>query len=171
MRPNTKLFYLESPTTFSFQLQDLRAVAQLARANKIKTVIDNSWATPYFQNPIEFGVDLVVHRAANISAVTAMSWAAQWLARKPISIIFTSNFSTRRAGAICESYSAARTAHATVRLRQHQQNTAEVVNFLADHPQIEAVYYPFHPSHPQYELAQQMRGGSGLLSFTLKPAK
>ncbi len=57
-----------------------------------------------------------------------------------------------------------------VRLRQHQQNTAEVVNFLADHPQVEAVYYPFHYSHPQYELAQQqMRGGPAYYAYPQNP--
>jgi len=61
VRENTKLFYLESPTSFTFLLQDLRAVASLAKKRKIKTIIDNTWATPLFQNPIEFGIDLVVH--------------------------------------------------------------------------------------------------------------
>ncbi|MBC8385066.1 MAG: aminotransferase class V-fold PLP-dependent enzyme [Candidatus Cloacimonetes bacterium] len=61
IRSNTKLFYLESPTTFTFFLQDLTAVSNLAKENKIKTIIDNTWATPIFQNPLQFGIDLVVH--------------------------------------------------------------------------------------------------------------
>lgn len=175
MRPNTKLFYLESPTTFSFQLQDLRAVAQLARANKIKTVIDNSWATPYFQNPIEFGVDLVVHSCSKyISGHSDVVGGVVVGSETDIDHIFATEFlNIGAAPGPFESWLLLRGLRTlAVRLRQHQQNTAEVVNFLADHPQIEAVYYPFHPSHPQYELAQQqMRGGSGLLSFTLKTRK
>ncbi|MCP4429655.1 MAG: PLP-dependent transferase, partial [Gammaproteobacteria bacterium] len=161
----------ESPTTFSFQLQDLRAVAQLAQQSDIKTIIDNSWATPYFQNPMAFGIDLVVHSCSKyigghsdvVAGVISGSEA-------DIEHIFTTEF--LNIGAIpgpFESWLLLRGLRTlAIRMRQHQANTAEVIQFLREHPAVEEIYYPFHPCHPQYELAQkQMRGGSGLFSFTL----
>lgn len=175
LRPNTKLFYLESPTTFSFQLQDLRAVAQLAATHNIKTVIDNSWATPYFQNPIEFGIDLVVHSCSKyIGGHSDVVGGVVVGSEAEIEHIFATEFlNIGAAPGPFESWLLLRGLRTlAVRLRQHQQNTAEVIQFLADHPKVETLYYPFHPSHPQYELAQrQMRGGSGLFSFTLKTRK
>ncbi|PIE34876.1 cystathionine beta-lyase [candidate division KSB3 bacterium] len=169
---NTKLFYLESPTTFSFQLQDIRAVAQLAKERKIKTVIDNSWATSYFQNPIELGIDLVVHSCSKyIGGHSDVVGGVVIGSEADIDHIFNTEFlNIGAAPGPFESWLLLRGLRTLpVRMRQHQQNTAEVLRFLQNHPHIEALYYPFHPSHPQYELAQQqMRGGSGLFSFQLK---
>ena len=172
IRPNTKLFYLESPTTFSFQLQDLRAVAQLAKQHAIKTVIDNSWATPYFQNPIEHGIDLVLHSCSKyIGGHSDVVGGVVVGSEADINHIFQTEF--LNIGAVpgpFESWLLLRGLRTLpVRMRQHQYNTREVLQFLQEHPQIEAMFYPFHHSHAQYELAQQqMRGGSGLFSFQLK---
>ncbi len=171
IRPNTKIFYLESPTTFSFQLQDLRAVAQLAQQSDIKTIIDNSWATPYFQNPMAFGIDLVVHSCSKYIGGHSDVVAGVIIGSEAdIEHIFTTEF--LNIGAIpgpFESWLLLRGLRTlAIRMRQHQANTAEVIQFLREHPAVEEIYYPFHPCHPQYELAQkQMRGGSGLFSFTL----
>ncbi|PID57869.1 cystathionine beta-lyase [candidate division KSB3 bacterium] len=171
LRPETKLFYLESPTTFSFQLQDLRAVAQIAREHQITSVIDNSWATPYLQNPIEHGIDLVVHSCSKylgghsdvVAGVVVGSEA-------DIAHIFQTEF--LNIGAIpgpFESWLLLRGLRTlAVRMRQHQQNSTEILEFLQKHPRIEAIFYPFHRKHAQYELAcRQMRGGSSLFSVQL----
>ncbi len=175
IRHNTKLFYLESPTTFSFQLQDLRAVAQLAKEHTIKTVIDNSWATPYFQNPVEYGIDLVVHSCSKyIGGHSDVVGGVVVGSEADIDHIFQTEFlNIGAAPGPFESWLLLRGLRTLpIRMRQHQHNTAEVLQFLQEHPQIETIFYPFHPSHPQYELAQQqMRGGSGLLSFQLKTRK
>ncbi len=171
IRQNTKIFYLESPTTFSFQLQDIRAVAQLAQQHKIKTIIDNSWATPYFQNPLEFGIDLVVHSCSKyIGGHSDVVGGVVVGSEADIDHIFHTEF--LNIGAIPGPFEAwlllrgLRTL--PVRMRQHQQNTAEVIQFLQHHSHVEDIFYPLHSSHPQHKLAQQqMRGGSGLFSFRL----
>ena len=175
IRKETKVFYLESPTTFSFQLQDLQAVAQLAKQHQIKTVIDNSWATPYFQNPIEFGIDLVVHSCSKyIGGHSDVVGGVVIGSAADIEHIFNTEF--MNIGAIpgpFESWLLLRGLRTLpVRMRQHQQNVMELIDFLSHHPKIEDIYHPFYASHPQRELAQrQMRGGSGLFSIKLTTRK
>jgi cystathionine beta-lyase/cystathionine gamma-synthase len=147
-------------------------VTQLAKQHKIKTLIDNSWATPYFQNPLNFGIDLVVHSCSKyIGGHSDVVGGVVIGSETDLDHIFATEF--LNIGAVPGPFEAwlllrgLRTL--AIRMRQHQANTAEVIQFLQDHPAIEAIYYPFHPGHPQYELAQkQMRGGSGLFSFKLK---
>lgn len=171
IRKDTQVFYLESPTTFSFQLQDIRAVGQLAKQHNIKTIIDNSWATPYFQNPLELGIDLVVHSCSKyLGGHSDVVGGVVIGSEADIDHIFGTEF--LNIGATpgpFESWLLLRGLRTlSVRMRQHQKNTAEVIQFLLNHPRVEEIYYPFHASHPQYELAQQqMRGGSGLFSFKL----
>ncbi|QSH99048.1 aminotransferase class V-fold PLP-dependent enzyme [Treponema phagedenis] len=172
VQPNTKLIYLESPATFTFKLQNLREVAVFARKNGIKTIIDNTWATPFFQNPIDYGIDIVIHSASKyiggnsdiISGVIAGS-------KKDITHIFNTEFlplgpvpDPMQAWLILRNL---RTLH--IRMPVHYANALALASFLEKHPAVETVLYPFLPSFNQYELAQsQMRGGSGLFSFRLK---
>lgn len=172
VRPNTKLFYLESPTTFTFKLQDLAAVATIAKKLGIRTVIDNTWATPYFQNPLALGIDVVVHSASKyiggnsdvIGGVIAASkpvmkelFEHQFLPLGPVPDPFTAWLIMRNL----------RTLH--LRMPRHFENALALATMLEAHPKVEAVLYPFLPSFPQYELAnRQMRGGSGLFSVRLK---
>ncbi|MFN3283419.1 MAG: aminotransferase class V-fold PLP-dependent enzyme, partial [Pseudothermotoga sp.] len=171
-RTNTKLFFLESPTTFTFALQELSSIARFARENNIKTVIDNTWATPLFQNPIDLGIDLVVHSASKYigghSDVVAGVVVGK---REDIRHIFNTEF--MNIGATIGPFESwlllrgLRTIH--IRMPKHMENTLKIIEYLKTVPEIEEIFYPFYPKHPQYELAKkQMRGGSGLFSVKLK---
>ncbi|WP_041082358.1 bifunctional L-alanine/L-glutamate racemase [Thermotoga profunda] len=170
-KPNTKLFFLESPTTFTFRLQDLVQVANFARQNNIKTVIDNTWATPVFQNPIELGIDLVVHSASKYIGGHSDVVAGVVIGKKEdIRHIFNTEF--MNIGATIGPFEAwlllrgLRTIH--VRMQGHMENTLKVIEYLQTVPEVEEIFYPFYSKHPQYELAKkQMKGGSGLLSIKL----
>ncbi len=172
IQENTKLIYLESPTTFTFKLQNLKQVADLAKSKKITTVIDNTWATPFFQNPIDLGIDLVVHSASKylggnsdlIGGVIAGSTTL-------ITQIFENEFLPL--GPVPDPFQAwlimrnLRTLH--IRMPVHYENALTLATMLESHPKVESVLYPMLPSFSQYALAQeQMRGGSGLFSFRLR---
>jgi len=172
LRPNTRLIYLESPSSLVFHLQDLQAVAGLARDRGIATAIDNSWASPYFQNPIAFGIELVLHSATKylgghsdlvagvvLGSAERMRELCEW--------------EGQLLGGMLDPFAAwlmlrgVRTL--PVRLDRHQQSAMALAQFLEAHPKVARVHYPGLPSHPQYELGRsQMRGTSGLLSFELK---
>ncbi len=172
MRSNTRLFFLESPTTFTFQLQELSAIAKFARENKIKTVIDNTWATPLYQNPIELGVDIVVHSASKYIGGHSDVVAGVVVGKsEDIRHIFNTEF--MNIGATIGPFESwlllrgLRTIH--VRMKKHMENTLKVIEYLQTVPQVDEIYYPFYAKHPQYELAKkQMKGGSGLFSIKLK---
>lgn len=172
IRPNTRLIYLESPTTFTFKLQNLKEVADIARNHRIKTVIDNTWATPFFQNPIDFGIDYVVHSCSkyiggNSDVVSGVVCGTD----KDITHLFKTEFSPL--GPTPDPFQAwliirnLRTLH--IRMPVHYENALAVASFLEKHPAVESVLYPMLPSFEQHDLAlRQMRGGSGLFSFRLK---
>ncbi|MGC9321351.1 MAG: bifunctional L-alanine/L-glutamate racemase [Kosmotogaceae bacterium] len=172
LRPNTKIIYLESPTTFTFKLQDLTDVSSLGRSKGIKTIIDNTWATPIYQNPIDFGIDLVVHSASKylggnsdvVGGVVAGS-------NEDVKRIFEKEF--LNTGAVPDPFAAwlilrgIRTLH--IRMPVHFQNAMELSRRLQENEAVEYVLYPMLESSDQYSLAKkQMRGGSGLFSFKLK---
>lgn len=172
LKPNTRLIYLESPTTLTFMLQDIAAVAGMAREHGIKVVIDSTWATPIYMNPIELGVDLVVHSVSKylgghsdlVAGVIAGS-------EEDITHIFRTEF--QQLGTVPDPMMAwlvlrgMRTL--AVRMPAHFANALHIARILEGHPAVESVLYPFLPSYPQHELAvRQMRGGSGLFSFRLK---
>lgn len=172
IRENTRILYLESPTTFSFELQDLSAIARLASSKNIKTIIDNSWSTPCFQNPIEFGIDLVVHSCSKYIGGHSDVVGGVVVGRKSdLTHIFNTEFLNM--GAVpspVASWLLLRGLRTLpIRMERHYKTAMEVINFLENHDKISEIYYPLHPSHPQYELAtRQMSGGSGLFSFRLK---
>ncbi len=172
IRPNTRVIFLESPTTFTFKLQDLAAVARIAKPRGIKTVIDSTWASPIFMNPIDYGIDLVVHSLTKYmgghSDVMAGAVAGSV---EDIERIF--NTESRQLGTVPGPLIAwlvlrgLRTLQ--VRMTAIFNNALYVARRLQDHPAVEAVLYPFLESHPQYALARaQMRGGGGLFSIRLK---
>jgi cystathionine gamma-lyase len=171
LRPNTRVFYLESPTSINLWLQPLEEVCSLARTRGIITIIDNTWATPLFQRPIRLGVDIVVHSASKylcghsdvIAGVVCTSRQHIGAIHREMTLI----------GGILDPFAAwlilrgLRTL--PTRLHQHQQNARQVARWLAEHPAVHQVLYPGLPSHPQHALARrQMSGFSGLFSFTLK---
>jgi len=171
-RSNTKLLYLETPSTLVFNIQDLAAISGIARERGISTVVDNSWASPYFQNPTEFGIDLVVHSATKYPSPRSVIVAGPVMGSKPRIDAIARNEGTLLGG-ILDPFASwlmlrgVRTL--AIRLERHQTNALAVARFLEEHPKVARVYYPGLESHPQYDLGKrQMRGFSGLLSFALK---
>nr|WP_321305414.1 aminotransferase class I/II-fold pyridoxal phosphate-dependent enzyme [uncultured Sphaerochaeta sp.] len=168
----TKVIYLESPGTLMLRVQDLRKLAALARTHGITTIVDNTWATPIYQNPLQFGIDLVVHSASKyIGGHSDIIGGVVVGSKERVDHIFKTEFLP--IGHVPDPFQAwliqrgMRTLH--VRLDYHYQSALKVCDFLYDHAAVEQVYYPMHSKSPYYALASsQMSGGSGLLSVRLK---
>lgn len=175
VRPETKIIYLESPTTFTFKLQDLDAISAFARARGIRTVIDNTWATPIFCNPIEHGIDLVVHSGSKYLGGASDIIAGAIVGTKAdIDHIQKQEF--LQLGTVADPFMAwlmlrgMRTLH--VRMKAHYEGALAVARHLEGHPKVESVLYPMLDSFAQAPLAKKyFRGGSGLFSFKLKTRK
>lgn len=167
----TKLIYLESPTTLTFKLQNLEAVSALAGRHGIRTIIDNTWATPLLQNPIDHGIDLVVHSTSKyLGGHSDVIGGVVVGSSEMVSHIFETEYmpighisTPSHAWLILRGL---RTL--SVRLSRHYESACLVARFLEEQPEIDQVLWPGLASHPQYELfSRQMRGASSLLSFTL----
>ncbi|SDC52164.1 Cystathionine beta-lyase/cystathionine gamma-synthase [Paenibacillus sp. UNCCL117] len=172
IRPNTKAIYLETPLSNLFTLQDLAGVAALARPHGITTIVDNTWATPLYQNPLAFGIDLVVHSASKyLGGHSDILGGAAVGSRERMQSLADNERSLF--GAVMDPHQAWLLARGLrtlpLRMKQHQESALQVAAFLEAHPLVERVLYPGLASHPQHELAKrQMTGFSGLLSFVPK---
>jgi cystathionine beta-lyase/cystathionine gamma-synthase len=170
--PNTSIIYLESPNSWDFAIQDLRAVADLAKAENITTIIDNSYCTPLYQRPIEMGIDLSLQTATKyISGHSDTLGGVLSGSRKMMERIFNSEYMTVGSG--ISPFNAwllirgLRTLPA--RLDRITASTQKVVAYLKQHPKVESLLFPFDETFPQYELAKrQMKGACGLLTFIIK---
>ncbi|HNU87606.1 MAG TPA: PLP-dependent aspartate aminotransferase family protein [Ferruginibacter sp.] len=170
--PNTAVIYLESPNSWDYALQDLEAVAELARSENIVTIIDNSYCTPLYQRPIELGIDLSLQTATKyISGHSDTLGGVLSGSKKMMERIFNSEFMTVGSG--IQPFNAwllirgLRTLPA--RLDRITASTGKVTGFLKSHPRVESVLFPLDETFPQYELAKkQMKGGCGLLTFIIK---
>lgn len=171
IQPNTKLIYLESPTTMTFKLLDLKAIASLAKEKEIRTVIDNTWATPLYQNPISLGIDIVVHSVSKYLGGHSDIVGGALITSNEIMIhLFYHEY--QLLGGVMPPYEAwllmrgLRTL--PIRMRAHQESGLKVAQFLENHPSVKGVNYPGLKSSPDYELGkQQLKGYSGLMSFEL----
>ena len=170
--PNTSLIYLESPNSWDFALQDIKAVADLAKSESITTICDNSYCSPIYQKPIEFGIDMVLQSATKYIGGHSDTVAGVLSGSKEmIGKIFNSEYMNIGSG--IQPFNAwllirgLRTL--PMRLERITNSTQKVVSFLKQHPKVEQVIFSFDESFPQYELAkQQMKGACGLLSFIIK---
>lgn len=168
-KPNTKMVFVETPTNPVMTVTDLAAVAELAHARGAKVVCDNTFMSPYFQKPIDLGVDIVVHSTTkyinghsdSIGGFVALSdeQDAEWI-----------KFVQNSIGAILSPFDSFLVLRGTktlaVRMEAHDRNGRVVANFLAEHPKVLKVYYPGLASHPQHELAKrQQTGFGGMVSF------
>ena len=169
---NTRLYYLETPTSINFRLQDLSAIAQYAKAHDIFTLVDNSWASPIYQQPIGLGIDAVVHSASKyLGGHSDIVAGVLCGSREFISRVQGQERSLL--GGILHPQQAFLLTRGLrtlpLRMKNHQQSALEVAHFLENHPKVKVVNYPGLESHPQYELGRrQMTGYSGLMSFELK---
>lgn len=170
--PNTTVIYLESPNSWDYTLQDLKAVAELARSENIITICDNSYCTPLHQQPIKLGIDIAIQTATKyISGHSDTVGGVLCSNKKMTERIFNSEYMTIGSG--MQPFNAwllirgLRTL--PVRLEHITRSTRQVVDFLKQHPKVEQVIFPFDEDFPQYELAkQQMSEACGLLTFVIK---
>lgn len=170
--PQTKLVWLESPTNPLLRLADLRKVGELTKSRGLIFAVDNTFATPYFQRPIELGADVVIHSTTKyISGHSDIIGGA----------IITSNdelyevlkFHNNAVGAVpgpLDCFLALRGVKTlALRMKEHQNNAFAVARFLEQHPGVESVFYPGLTSHPQHELAcEQMKGFGGVVACVVK---
>jgi cystathionine beta-lyase/cystathionine gamma-synthase len=171
-RANTTLYYLESPNSWDFALQDIHAVASLARSKNIITIIDNSYCTPLYQNPINMGVDLALQTATKyIGGHSDVLGGVLSGTHGMIKKIFDSEYLNTGSG--IQPFNAwllirgLRTLPA--RLERITRTTNDVISFLKQHQKVESVIFPFDESFPQFELAKkQMKGACGLFTMILK---
>ncbi len=172
IQPNTSLIYLESPNSWTFYLQDLHAVATLAKENNIITICDNSYCTPLYQRPIDFGIDLVLQSATKYlnghsDVVAGVLCGSKVMMDK----IFFSEYLNLGIGTTPFNawliLRGLRTLPA--RLERITKTTTEVVSFLKTRNEIESISFPFDEDFPQIDLAKkQMTGSCGLLSFIFR---
>ncbi|WP_253701953.1 PLP-dependent aspartate aminotransferase family protein [Bacillus sp. FJAT-27445] len=155
----------------TFRLTDSSAISQLAKAYGIRTIIDNTWATPLFQKPLLYGVDIVVHSLSKYlgghsdivgGAVIAKKEIMDTLFTKEL-LLMGGNFSPYEATLLLRGLKSL-----PFRLEAHQANALKVAEFLDGHPRVRRVLYPGLPSHPDYELGKKVFSGySGVFSFVL----
>lgn len=171
VKPNTKVFYLESPSSNIFKILDLRRIAAYAKARGIRTIIDNTWATPLYQNPLSMGIDYVLHSASKylgghsdvIAGVVMGDKATMDRLREHERMTWGACIDPFAAWLLLRSL---RTLD--VRLERHSRNAMQIAEFLEQHEKVKKVYYPGLKSHENYELGQsQMRGCTGLMSLVL----
>lgn len=170
IRPNTKMIYLETPTNPGLDIIDLEAVASLAKKHNLILNVDNCFATPVNQRPIDFGADLVVHSATKWMDGQGRVLGGVIVGRKDlIKDIYLFCRSTGPALSPFNAWVLSRSLETLdVRMERHAVNALQLAQKLEGHPKINWVKYPFLPSHPQYVIARkQMHNGGGLVCFEL----
>ncbi|HAP4664021.1 TPA: cystathionine gamma-synthase [Enterococcus faecalis] len=171
IQPNTKALFLETPSNPLLKITDIEAAAKLAKKHQLLTIVDNTFATPYFQRPLALGADIVVHSGTKYlgghSDVVSGLVVTNHL-ESAEKIAFLQN----AIGAVLgphDSWLVQRSLKTLgVRMAAHAQNAQKIAEFLEAHPAVATVYYPGLASHPGHEIAQkQMSGFSGMISFEL----
>ena len=172
IRPNTRLIYLESPSSLVFRMQDLDAVAALAKEHGIMTVIDNTYATPLHQQPLKHGIDMVCHTASKYMGGHSDLVAGALIARREIiesiqkyeRALLGSNMDPHQSWLLTRGL---RTL--PVRLKRHGESAMKVARFLENNPKVEKVFYPGSDTYEQKELFDKyLTGTNGLMSFVPK---
>jgi cystathionine gamma-lyase len=172
IQPNTKMIWLETPTNPLLNVTDIAAVADIAHRHHLLLVVDNTFASPYFQQPLKLGADIVVHSTTKyINGHSDVIGGA--LVTDNEEVYQAIKFYQNAAGAVPAPFDAWLTLRGiktlAVRMRQHEENALAVARFLSEHPRVEKVYYPGLPAHPGHELARrQMSGFGGMVSFQFK---
>jgi len=172
LRPNTKIIWLETPTNPLLRLVDIQAVAQIAKRHNVLLVVDNTFASPYFQRPLNLGADIVLHSTTKYINGHSDTVGGAVVTNQQ-EVYEALKFYQNAAGGVPGPFDAWLTLRGVktlaVRMRQHEENAHSVANFLAEHSRVEKVYYPGHASHPDHELAKrQMSGFGGMVSFQFK---
>jgi len=169
--PSTRLLFVETPTNPVMRLTDLRGAADVAHRHNVRLVVDNTFASPYIQRPIEFGADIVVHSTTKYLNGHSDSVGGIVVAQRDDDIEWL-KFVQNAEGAILGPFDSWLVLRGTktlpLRMQQHNATGLALAEFLAAHPKVNQVYYPGLATHPQHELAKrQMRGFGGMLAFDL----
>ncbi len=177
LTPSTRLVWLETPTNPYLRITNIQAVAEIVHAhpNKPLLAVDNTFATPYLQRPLELGADIVVHSMTKyLGGHSDVVGGAAIVKDKELAdrLYFLQN----AAGAVpgpMDCFLVLRGIKTLpLRMERHYENATAIVEFLASHPKVEKIFYPYHTSHPQQKTAKhQMRNGGGMISFIVKGGK
>lgn len=172
IRDETKLMWIETPTNPLLRIVDIAALSKLSKSNGILTVVDNTFASPYLQRPLELGADAVLHSATKyLAGHSDVIHGA--VASSNLEIMENLRFQTKTSGAVpgpMDCYLTLRGIKTlSVRVQRSVDNAKKIADFLNNHPKVVSVNYPGLPSHPQHEIAKkQMDDFGAMLSFTLE---
>ncbi len=176
IRPETVCIYVETPINPTMEIVDLELVGKIAQKHGLKLIVDNTFSSPFLQNPIDFGADYVLHSATKYINGHG-DVIAGLLIGKDIEDMMNLRMTVQKDfGGIISPFDAwllirgMKTLH--VRMDRHSENAEKLVTFLKSQPLVKEISYPFDPSHPQYEIAKkQMKAGGGLISFNIQGGK
>jgi cystathionine gamma-lyase len=172
IKDNTKIIWLESPSNPLLKITDIELITRIAKSKNILTVIDNTFATPFFQKPLSLGVDIVVHSTTKyLNGHSDIIGGAVVTNDKELfdKIRFIQNTTGSVPGPFDCFLVLRGIKTLAVRMERHQQNAMKIAQFLENHPKVRRVIYPGLKSHPQHELAKkQMSGFGGIISFFIK---
>lgn len=171
IQPNTKILYAESPTNPAVDILDLELLGKIAKKHNLILIIDNCFATPYIQNPIQFGADLVIHSATKLIDGQGRVLGGVTVGRSDlIREIYLFSRNTGPALSPFNAWVLSKSLETLpVRIEKHCENALKVAEFLENHPNVASVKYPFLKSHPQYDVAKkQMKLGGNIVAFEIK---
>jgi O-succinylhomoserine sulfhydrylase len=171
IQPNTKILYAESPTNPAVDILDLELLNSIAKKHNLLLVIDNCFATPYLQNPIKFGADIVIHSATKL--IDGQGRVLGGAVVGKAALIREIYLFSRNTGPAMSPFNAWVLSKSletlAVRVEKHCENALKIAKLLEKHPKVNKVKYPFLKSHPQYEIAKkQMRLGGNIVAFEIK---
>ncbi|WP_175059847.1 cystathionine gamma-synthase [Thermococcus sp. 2319x1] len=172
IKENTRMIWLETPTNPLLKLADIKGISEIAQEKNVIVVVDNTFASPYFQNPLSLGADIVLHSATKYLGGHSDVVGGAIMVNDN-ELYEKLKFHQNAVGAILSPFDSWLVMRGiktlAVRMEKHEKNAIKIAEYLEKHPLVEKVYYPGLPSHPQHELAKrQMRGFGGMLSFELK---
>ncbi|MDR6517052.1 O-succinylhomoserine sulfhydrylase [Chryseobacterium camelliae] len=171
IQPNTKVLYLETPTNPAIEVLDLEFFGQIAKKHHLIFIVDNCFATPYLQQPVKYGADIVVHSATKLIDGQGRVLGGVAVGREDL--IREIYLFARNTGPAMSPFNAWVLSKSletlAIRVEKHCENALKVAEFLEGHPNVELVKYPFLPSHPGYETAKkQMKLGGNIVAFEIK---
>lgn len=175
IKQNTKAVFIESPTNPLLKITDLEAIAKIAKANRLLTIVDNTFNTPYWQNPLLLGADIVLHSATKYLGGHS-DVVAGLVVVNDEKLGHDLHFVQNSTGGVLgpqDSWLLMRGIKTLgIRMEEHERNTLEIVRFLTGHKDISTVYYPGLVTHPNHEIARkQSRGYGGMVSFDVGSAE
>ncbi len=172
IKPNTKMVWIETPTNPTLKLTDIKKISAIAKEKNILTVVDNTFMSPYFQNPLNLGADIVVHSVTKYIGGHSDVVGGVAITNTPAvaeRVAFLSNSMGGIMGAFDAFLCLRSLKTLPLRMNAHSENAKKVADFLESHPKIQKVIYPGLKSHPQYQLGQeQMSGPGGMITFYIK---